>query len=107
MSDGWNIALLGATGAVGNAVLELLAERQFPVGELYLLASENSAGEIKRFEGRSVRVDNAETFDWSQAQLAFFVAGRDASARFADEAANAGCLVIDSSELFALESLLP
>ncbi|MEQ4542433.1 MAG: aspartate-semialdehyde dehydrogenase, partial [Pantoea agglomerans] len=45
MSDGWNIALLGATGAVGNAVLELLAERQFPVGELYLLASENSAGE--------------------------------------------------------------
>lgn len=71
MSDGWNIALLGATGAVGNAVLELLAERQFPVGELYLLASENSAGEIKRFEGRSVRVENAETFDWSQAQLAF------------------------------------
>lgn len=107
MSDGWNIALLGATGAVGNAVLELLAERQFPVGELYLLASENSAGEIKRFEGRSVRVENAETFDWSQAQLAFFVAGRDASARFADEAANAGCLVIDSSELFALEPDVP
>ncbi len=107
MSDGWNIALLGATGAVGNAVLELLAERQFPVGELYLLASENSAGEIKRYEGRSVRVDNAETFDWSKAQLAFFVAGRDASARFADEAANAGCLVIDSSELFALEPDVP
>ncbi len=107
MSDGWNIALLGATGAVGNAVLELLAERQFPVGELYLLASENSAGEIKRFEGRSVRVENAETFDWSQAQLAFFVAGRDASARFAEEAANAGCLVIDSSELFALEPDVP
>lgn len=71
MSDGWNIALLGATGAVGNAVLELLAERQFPVGELYVLASENSAGETLRFEGRSLRVENAADFDWSQAQLAF------------------------------------
>jgi len=107
MSDGWNIALLGATGAVGNAVLELLAERQFPVGELYLLASENSAGEILRFEGRSVRVDNAADFDWSQAQLAFFVAGRDASARYADDAANAGCLVIDSSDLYALSPDVP
>ncbi|RPD94092.1 aspartate-semialdehyde dehydrogenase [Candidatus Pantoea deserta] len=107
MSDGWNIALLGATGAVGNAVLELLAERQFPVGELYLLASENSAGEILRFDGRSVRVENAADFDWSQAQLAFFVAGRDASARYAEEAANAGCLVIDSSDLFALSPDVP
>ncbi|OQP32476.1 aspartate-semialdehyde dehydrogenase [Pantoea latae] len=107
MSDGWNIALLGATGAVGNAVLELLAERQFPVGELYLLASENSAGETLRFEGRSVRVENAADFDWSQAQLAFFVAGRDASARYADDAANAGCLVIDSSDAFALSPDVP
>ncbi len=107
MSDGWNIALLGATGAVGNAVLELLAERQFPVGELYLLASENSAGETLRFEGRSVRVENAADFDWSQAQLAFFVAGRDASARYADDAASAGCLVIDSSDAFALSPDVP
>lgn len=107
MSDGWNIALLGATGAVGNAVLELLAQRQFPVGELYLLASDNGAGEIKRFEGRSVRVEDAAGFDWSQAQLAFFVAGRDASERYAKEAAGAGCLVIDSSELFALSPDVP
>ncbi|WBV22642.1 aspartate-semialdehyde dehydrogenase [Pantoea piersonii] len=107
MSDGWNIALLGATGAVGNAVLELLAERQFPVGELYVLASENSAGETLRFEGRSLRVENAADFDWSQAQLAFFVAGRDASARYAEEAASAGCLVIDSSDCFALSPDVP
>ena len=107
MSDGWNIALLGATGAVGNAVLELLAERQFPVGELYLLASENSAGETLRFDGRSLLVGNAADFDWSQAQLAFFVAGRDASARYADEAASAGCLVIDSSDCFALSPDVP
>lgn len=107
MSDGWNIALLGATGAVGNAVLELLAERQFPVGELYLLASENSAGESVRFDGRTLRVQDAAEFDWTQAQLAFFTAGREASARYADEAASQGCLVIDSSDLFALEPDVP
>ncbi|MGD8162028.1 aspartate-semialdehyde dehydrogenase [Pantoea sp. FN0307] len=107
MSDGWNIALLGATGAVGNALLELLAERQFPVGEMYLLASERSAGESVRFAGHSLRVQDASEFDWSQAQLAFFVAGRDASARYAEEAASAGCLVIDSSDLFALEPDVP
>ncbi len=107
MSDGWNIALLGATGAVGNALLELLAERQFPVGELYLLASENSAGENIRFDGKTVQVTDAAEFDWSQAQLAFFVAGRDATARYAEEAANAGCLVIDSSDLFALDPDVP
>lgn len=107
MSDGWNIALLGATGAVGEALLELLAERQFPVGEIWPLASERSAGETLRFDGRSLRVANAEDFDWSQAQLAFFVAGSEASGRYADEAANAGCLVIDSSGLFALEPDVP
>ncbi|CAO96214.1 aspartate-semialdehyde dehydrogenase [Erwinia tasmaniensis] len=107
MSDGWNIAILGATGAVGGALLELLAERQFPVGELYALASERSAGEVLRYQGKSLRVSNVAEFDWSQVQLAFFVAGRDASARYAEEAANAGCLVIDSSDLFALEPDVP
>ncbi|HBT29968.1 MAG TPA: aspartate-semialdehyde dehydrogenase, partial [Erwinia persicina] len=62
MSDGWNIAILGATGAVGGALLELLAERQFPVGELYALSSERSAGEVLRYEGKSVRVTDASEF---------------------------------------------
>lgn len=107
MSDGWNIALLGATGAVGEALLELLQERQFPVGELYPLASERSAGATVRFNGKSVLVQKAEEFDWSQAQLAFFVAGSEASARYAEEAGNMGCLVIDTSGLFALEPDVP
>ncbi|MEG1346974.1 MAG: aspartate-semialdehyde dehydrogenase, partial [Hafnia sp.] len=93
MTDGWNIALLGATGAVGSALLEQLAEREFPVGELFPLASERSAGESIRFNGKQILVENAAEFDWSQVQLAFFVAGREASLRYAEEAGNAGCLV--------------
>ncbi len=75
MSDGWNIALLGATDAVGEALLELLQERQFPVGKLHPLASVSGADAIVRFNGQSILVQNVEKFDWSQAQLAFFVAG--------------------------------
>ncbi|EGN7920183.1 aspartate-semialdehyde dehydrogenase [Salmonella enterica subsp. enterica serovar Meleagridis] len=107
MSEGWNIAILGATGAVGEALLETLAERQFPVGEIYALARHESAGEHLRFGGKSVIVQDAADFGWTQAQLAFFVAGAEASAAWIDDATNAGCLVIDSSGLFALEPDVP
>ncbi|ELD4259285.1 aspartate-semialdehyde dehydrogenase [Salmonella enterica] len=107
MSEGWNIAILGATGAVGEALLETLAERQFPVGEIYALARHEIAGEHLRFGGKSVIVQDAADFDWTQAQLAFFVAGAEASAAWIDDATNAGCLVIDSSGLFALEPDVP
>ncbi|QDK17348.1 aspartate-semialdehyde dehydrogenase [Leclercia adecarboxylata] len=107
MSEGWNIAILGATGAVGEALLETLAERQFPVGEIFALARNESAGEHLRYEGKSVRVQDAAEFDWTQAQLAFFVAGAEASATYIEDATTAGCLVIDSSGLFALEPDVP
>lgn len=107
MSMGWKIAVLGATGAVGEAILELLAERDFPVAELYLLADENSEGKIIRFAGHSHKVQNPQNFDWSLAQLAFFVAGTEASARYAEQAADAGCVVIDNSGVFALQPDIP
>jgi aspartate-semialdehyde dehydrogenase len=107
MSEGWNIAVLGATGAVGEALLETLAERQFPVGEIFALARNESAGEHLRFGGKSVIVKDAAEFDWTQAQLAFFAAGGEASAAYVEEATNAGCLVIDLSGLFALEPDVP
>ncbi len=107
MSEGWNIAILGATGAVGEALLETLAERQFPVGEIYALARHESAGEHLRFGGKSVIVQDAADFDWTQAQLAFFVAGAEASAAWIDDATNAGCLVIGSGGRFALEPDVP
>lgn len=71
MSEGWNIAILGATGAVGEALLETLAERQFPVGEIYALARNESAGEHLRFGGKTIIVQDVVDFDWTQAQLAF------------------------------------
>ena len=97
MSEGWNIAILGATGAVGEALLETLAERQFPVGEIYALARTDSAGEQLRFGGKSLMVQDAAAFDWTQAQLAFFAAGAQATASYIEEATNSGCLVIDLS----------
>jgi aspartate-semialdehyde dehydrogenase len=92
---------------VGEALLETLAERQFSVGEIFALARTDSAGEHLRFNGKSVIVQDAAQFDWTQAQLAFFAAGVEASAAYAEEATNAGCLVIDLSGLFALEPDVP
>ncbi|VAY02319.1 USG-1 protein [Arsenophonus endosymbiont of Aleurodicus dispersus] len=107
MTKVWNIALLGATGSVGEAVLCLLQERQFPFGELFLLDSENSAGESIRFNGKQYIVIDAQLFDWTQVQLAFFVADKEAAASYAEKAAQDGCIVIDSSALFALEQDIP
>ncbi len=84
MSEGWNIAVLGATGAVGEALLETLAERQFPVGEIYALARNESAGEQLRFGGKTITVQDAAEFDWTQAQLNS--TGRRRSWRFLSQA---------------------
>ena len=71
MSQEFNIAVLGATGAVGETIIEVLEERKFPVGELHLLASERSEGKTYRFNGKTVKVQNVEDFDWSQVHIAF------------------------------------
>lgn len=71
MSEGWNIAVLGATGTVGEALLEALAKRQFLVDEMYALARHESAGKHLRFGSKSVIVQDAADFDWTKAQLAF------------------------------------
>lgn len=107
MSEGWNIAILGATGAVGEALFETLAERQFPVADIYALAREEEAGEALRFKGKTLTVQDVATFDWTQVQLAFFAAGTEASAAWVEEATNMGCLVIDLSGLFAREPDVP
>ena len=69
MSELVNVAIAGATGAVGEALIEILEERQFPVGTLHLLASERSAGKRIQFRGSSVKVERLDTFDFSNVQI--------------------------------------
>ncbi|WP_414932030.1 aspartate-semialdehyde dehydrogenase [Vibrio europaeus] len=107
MSQQYNVAVLGATGAVGETIIEVLQERKFPVGEIYLLASERSEGKTYRFNGKTVRVQNVEEFDWSQAHIALFSAGGDLSAKWAPIAADEGVIVIDNTSQFRYEYDIP
>ncbi len=107
MSDGVNVAIVGATGAVGEALVEILAAREFPIAQLYLLASERSEGKIVRFRGKSHRVERLDQFDFRQAQIGLFSAGGAVSAEFAPQAAAAGCVVIDNTSQFRNDDDVP
>ncbi len=102
-----NIAIAGATGAVGEVMLELLQERKFPVDNLYLLASERSAGTRLSFGGKNIKVENLADFDFSQADIGLFSAGGSVSAEFAPKAAAAGCIVIDNTSYFRRDPEIP
>jgi aspartate-semialdehyde dehydrogenase len=102
-----NVAIVGATGAVGEALIEILEERNFPVGELYLLASERSEGKRVRFCGKSVAVERLDQFDFSKVQIGLFSAGGSLSAEYAPKAAAAGCVVIDNTSHFRYEADIP
>ena len=106
-SSGYNVAIVGATGAVGEALLEILQERKFPVAQLYLLASERSAGKRLQFHGKSVQVQRLDEFDFSQVQIGLFSAGGDLSAQYAPKAAQAGCVVIDNTSYFRYDDDIP
>ena len=97
MNANVNVAIVGATGAVGEALIEILEERAFPVDRLFLLASERSAGKRLQFRGKSVRVELLDEFDFAQAQIGLFSAGGDISKQYAPKAAAAGCVVIDNT----------
>ncbi|MCH2189794.1 MAG: aspartate-semialdehyde dehydrogenase [Gammaproteobacteria bacterium] len=103
----FNVAIVGATGAVGETLLEVLEERNFPVGNLFLLASERSAGSTKTFKGKTVRVTNLADFDFSQVEIGLFSAGGSISAEYAPKAAAAGCVVIDNTSHFRYDDDVP
>ncbi|MBS6209712.1 aspartate-semialdehyde dehydrogenase [Proteus cibi] len=107
MGEGWNIAVVGATGAVGEAILELLQEREFPIGELTAVASEDSIGKSVRVNSKSVAVQGIHNIEWADIQLAFFAAPTEISAQYAQQAADAGCIVIDCSGIFAMDWDVP
>lgn len=107
MSQAFNVAVLGATGLVGQTMMDLLAERDFPIDTLYPLASERSAGGQIEFKGKKLKVLNADEFDWSLVQFGFFSAGGSVSAKFAPIAAEAGCVVIDNTSHYRYEPDIP
>jgi len=107
MSDLYDVAVVGATGAVGEAMIAILEERSFPVRNLYLLASSRSAGKTLMFNGKSVRVTDLAEFDFSQVQIGLFSAGGSISEAYAPKAAAAGCVVVDNTSHFRQHEDIP
>ncbi len=107
MSRRNNVAVVGATGAVGEAMLEILAEREFPIEAIYPLASSRSAGSRVRFKGREVTVEDLAGFDFSTTDIALFSAGASVSKEHAPRAAAAGCVVIDNTSQFRYDPDIP
>lgn len=107
MSQKFNVAVLGATGLVGRQIIETLAERNFPIDNLYPLASSRSAGEEIEFNGQSIEVLDVEQFDFADAHIGLFSAGGSVSQKYAPIAAEAGCIVIDNTSEFRYEFDVP
>lgn len=107
MSKTFDVAVVGATGAVGETMLSILAERKFPVGKIYALASERSVGKTVNFGNRTLTVSNLDEFDFSQAQIGLFSAGASVSEAHAPRAAEAGCVVIDNTSRYRYDDDIP
>ena len=107
MPESFDIAVVGATGMVGESMLEILSARRFPVGVVHALASERSAGTDVNFGNRSLNVENLADFDFSQVQIGFFSAGASVSDEFVPRAAECGCVVIDNTSRFRYEDNIP
>ena len=107
MSKEYDVAVVGATGAVGETMLSILAERNFPVGQVYPLASSRSAGKKVEFAGKMLTVEDLSTFDFGRVQIGLFSAGGDISAEYAPKAAAAGCVVIDNTSHFRYDDDIP
>jgi aspartate-semialdehyde dehydrogenase len=105
--DAYRVAVVGATGLVGESLLEILAEREFPVGELIPLASERSVGKTVNFGGRSHRVRDLAKFDFQGVDLGLFSAGGSVSGEHAPRAGAAGCVVVDNTSRFRNEPDIP
>jgi len=103
----YNVAVVGATGAVGTEMLRVLEERRFPVGRLCLLASERSEGKRLRFNGTTCRVERLEGRRFNGVDVALFSAGAGRSLEFAPEAVKRGAVVVDNSSAFRMKDGVP
>ncbi len=104
---GYRIAVVGATGNVGREMLNILAERQFPVDEIVALASRRSKGTECSFGETTLKTEDLDTFDFTGWDMALFAIGSDATKTYAPRAAKAGCVVIDNSSLYRYDPDIP
>jgi aspartate-semialdehyde dehydrogenase len=107
MSKSFRVAVVGATGIVGETMIAVLQERRFPVSELFALASNRSLGKTVEFAGKSQPVLDLAEFDFSQADIGLFSPGAEVSAIYAPKAAAAGCIVIDNTSQFRYDDDIP
>ncbi len=107
MSKKVNVAVVGATGAVGETMLSILAERNFPAEEVFAVASSRSAGKRVPFGDRQLVVEDLEQFDFSKVQIGLFSPGASVSKVYAPKAAEAGCVVIDNTSQFRYDDDIP
>ena len=107
MTNKYDVAVVGATGAVGEVMLAMLAQRQFPVGQVYALASARSVGKKVAFGDQQIEVQDLATFDFSKVQIGLFSAGASVSDEYAPKAAASGCVVIDNTSRFRYEDNIP
>ena len=107
MSKKYNVAVVGATGAVGEAMLSILAQRRFPVDQVYALASSRSVGKKVEFGDKLLTVQDLAEFDFSLTPIGLFSAGASISAEFAPKAAAAGCVVVDNTSQFRYDDDIP
>jgi len=104
---GYRVVVAGATGNVGREMLNILAERQFPVDEIAVLASRKSMGTECSFGDKTVKTKDLDTFDFTGWDIALFAVGSEATKKYAPVAAAAGCVVIDNSSLYRYDAQVP
>ena len=107
MSQKYNIAVAGATGAVGTEIIQILEQRDFPIDNLYLLASSKSKGKKIEFKEKEILVEDLAEFDFTKAHIGLFSPGGKISAEYAPKAAEAGCIVIDNTSYFRMQKNVP
>ena len=104
---GYKVVVAGATGNVGREMLNILAERQFPVDEIMALASRRSLGTEVSFGDKTLKTKDLDTFDFTGWDMALFAVGSEATAKYAPTAAKQGCVVIDNSSLYRYDAEIP
>ena len=105
--EGYNVAIAGATGAVGQEMMDILDERNFPVKELRLLASERSAGKELEYKNNKIKIEKLDEDSFDNIDIALFSAGGSRSREFAPIAVEAGAVVVDNSSAFRMEEGVP